>query len=528
MSILSGAAAAAEAVGEAFTKLIPSAGKVAEIFEVVGKNALYFSGVSDDLTKSLSSLSGLITGDIAKSLNSLADSLKVQINNFQELDRSIIQLGRGEGSRAYIESMKQQSFEAARLGVSLSTIIETNKKLLEGYNGAIIVSNRQAESFNNNRKAMVELIAFNEKFGVSQQDSIAVLNNFNNVLGGGTKAAQTFSDQLLIFSQKTGQSATKVFGEFNQNIERFSVLSADKAVSAFQKLELSAARTGQSISSVLTSVEKFDEIDTGFQAGGQLNRVLSFMGGSFDTFKAIQSDDEDRATMLYEAIAGVSDKYSQLQTSQAKRNFAKQLVESSGVDMKTVVGLLNKSTDLSKDLADISKMPIVSEEFTSKGREDAAMRLTTSDELKKLQGELFNLNPIIVSLSDNIKNNTERFTGFSVSFFKDLDSRLGPAIAKGGAEALLGATKVLATEAMNIPSKFEETLNNYHKTTKAQSEGIIAGNTNAIVGLNTLFKNGASVDVTGKIETTNGTVNLTGSKNPPANPAGAPFANATR
>jgi hypothetical protein len=499
-------------LGEQITKLIPGAGKVGELFGVMGKNALYFSGVSDGLTENLKSLAGVLSTDIATSLNSLADKLKVQINNFQELDRSIIQLGRGDSSRAFIDSMKKQSFEAARLGVSLETVIDINKKLLEGYSGAIIVSDRQAESFNNNRKAMMELVAFNEKFGVSQQDSITVLNNFNNVLGGGTKAAQTFSDQLLIFSQKTGQSATKVFGEFNQNIERFSVLSADKAVSAFQKIELSAARTGQSISAVLSSIEKFDDIDNGFQAGGQLNRVLSFMGGSFDTFAAIQASDEERATMLYQAISGVSDKYSQLQTDQAKRSFAKQLVESSGVDMKTVVGLLNKSTDLSKDLADISRMPIVSDSFTSSGREAAAMRLTTSDELKKLQTQLFDLNPIVITLSDNVKENTKSFTNFSVSFFKGLDSRLGPAIQNGGPQAFINATKAFIDEVVKLPSKFQDSMSNYKSSTKPETDGIIKGNTEAITNLRTLFKDGIKVDVSGKLETPTGVIPLSATK----------------
>jgi len=385
---------------------------------------------------------------------------------------------------------------------------------LTSYTGASLLTERQTQKFADNKKAITELVGFNQKFGVSQQDTIQILNLFNNTMGKGSLNVQQFSDSLLMFSEKTGQSAQKVFSDFNSNVDRFATVSADKAVASFEKLQMAAARTGQSVQGIISSIEKFDDIETGFQAGGQLNRVLSFMGGSFDTFKAIQASDEERAKMIYESISGVADKFQALQTDQARRSFAKQLVDSTGVDLKTVMGLLNKSTDLSADLADISKKPIVAGEFTEEGRRTAAIRATTADELKQVQGQLMDLNPLVVKLSGNMKDNTAAFTGFSANFFGDLDKKLGPAIAKGGVEGLMTAGKELFVSAKNLPSEFEKYMAIYRSKTKPEADSVIGGNTTAISGIKTsldaLNARPVKVEVSGVIAAPTGQINVNG------------------
>ena len=134
------------------------------------------------------------------------------------------------------------------------------------------------------------------------------------------------------------------------------------------------------------------------------------MGGSFDTFKAMQATDEERAQMLYTAIAQTGDRFQSLQTEQAKRAMVKQIAESSGLDPKTILGLLNKSTNLAEDVKELSMRPAVTEEFTDQGRRDAAMRATTVEQLGAIQDQLLNLNPAVGYLSDMVKANTERTT----------------------------------------------------------------------------------------------------------------------
>ena len=253
-------------------------------------------------------------------------------------------------------------------------------------------------------------------------------------MGGGTQAAISLSEQLEKFAKSTGQNANAVFTQFNSQLDRFSVLSSEKAVASFERIQMAAKRTGQPIGDVFNAVAKFDDIETGFQAGGQLNRVLSFMGGSFDTFKAMQATDEERAKMLYEAISGVGDKYSQLQTDQAKRAFATQLAKESGIDMRTVVGLLNKSTDLSKDIADISKKPLITEGFTDKERTETMVGLTTSKEFGEARDRLLEAGKAAQTLANNLRD-ADRVRGEQASiFYKGLDEKLLAPILSGNIE----------------------------------------------------------------------------------------------
>jgi hypothetical protein len=217
---------------------------------------------------------------------------------------------------------------------------------------------------------------------------------------------------MLKFADVTGQKADKVFGDFSKGLDRFAVMSSEKAIAQFEKLQATAARAGISMEGLVKGVQQFDDIDTAFEKGGQLNRVLSFMGGSFDTFKAFQADDDERARMMIEAISGVSEKYSQLQTDQARRNFARQISESTGgmFDMKQVVGILNKTSDLSKDLAEIGKMPLVTEGFTDKERTDKLVGLTTSAEFANVQDQLLGAGQAAQELAKNLRESSRQRT----------------------------------------------------------------------------------------------------------------------
>lgn len=459
----------------------------------INKASLAFSGISEKYQTAIENVINAVKSP-GKGLESLTNALKEQISQYQKLNIELIQLGRGRDSKAFIQEMRNQSFEAYKLGISLKDLTDINKSLLDSYTGAAQLTSRQTEEFNKNRSAISNLIGFNNKFNIDQGQSITLLNQFNNVMGGGTKAAQTFSDRLIIFSQKAGIPTNKVFESFNSNLDRFSALSADKATASFQKLQMAATRTGESVSNIITNIEKFDDIETGFETGGQLNRVLSFMGGSFDTFRAIQADDEERAQMLYESISSVGDQFRNLQTTQAKRSFAKQLQESSGLDIKTIYGLLNDSTNLAKDISEISKKPIVSDEFTEEGRRRAAMSLTTNDQLKEIQNQLFDLSPMVARLSNATHENTVAFTGFQQKFAQTLDDKLKPYFERGGIKDIPGFAKELAGQFKTIPSEFTKYMEDFRKQQPIR-DNIIAGNTTVMTNLNTTLSKGIKNDV---------------------------------
>lgn len=392
--------------------------KVGKEIEEVGKAFTGLYEKSNIAQLSLQVLTDVMNKDFAKAIGGITKELKGAADGAQLFQVELVKYGQ---DLSFQKAIGEQAFALASLGIKYSDLKKANTDLIDSYNASIRISDAQSKSFEDNRVAMSQLIAFNEKFGVTSAETIKVLDFTKNTMGGGTQQAIKFSEQLEKFADVTGQKVSKVFGDFTAGLDRFSVMSSENAIKQFEKIQATAARTGETFNNVLKSIEKFDEIDKGFEAGGQLNRVLSFMGGSFDTFAAIQADDAERARMIYEAISGVSDKYGQLTSDVAKRNFAKQIQEATGVDMKTVVGLLNKSTDLGKDIAEIGKMPLVTDAFTDKERTEKLTQLTTSKEFAVASGQLLEATKGIQVLADNLRVGSRGMAAQDTAIIKALD-----------------------------------------------------------------------------------------------------------
>jgi len=495
-------ATAIGAVGEKALGANTALGNLFGSVKTLGGAFLEYGGVTKQLQSNIEILGTLMKGDFNKAVTDLTTKLSDQIKTYQALDIQFAQLGRGENSKAYIENIRKQQYDAGRLGITLQDLVGVNQKLLTSYTGAIPLTQRQASAFESNSKELGILINFYGKLGVSQEESIKVFNTFNNTMIGGVREAQRFSDSLAIFAQTTGMSANKVFQDFNTNIDRFSVLGSEKAAASFQKLEMAATRLGKNVGDVIKSIEKFDDIETGFQTGGQLNRVLSFMGGSFDTFRAMQASDEERAQMLYEAISKVSSNYQTLQTTAAKRSFAKQIADSANMDLSTVLGLLNKSTNVAEDLSEIYKKPVVSEEFSDKGRERAAIRLSTTEQLGKIQGQMFELSPIVARLSEDMKANTAVATRLYLPTIEKIDEKYGKVFVNGGIAAFKQAGVDFYNDVKNLPTAINEIVKRYNDESKQKFDTIITNNTDAIRLISSTagaLAKGIDVRVTGEL-----------------------------
>lgn len=405
---------------------------VATAFEVLGIKADLLTGNINGVRDSFLKLAGvskqeeqvvavitdafsLKLGPALLKITTLIDGAALKAQKFQ------VELTKFGQDQTFQKSIAEQAQQLAFLGISYDNLKEANTALLTNYNASIAITDKSTKAFEENRKGLAQLSVFNKKFGIEYAETAKVMNFANDTMNIGAEGATKLSDTLLKFADETGQNANAVFTAFNTQLDRFAVLSSDKAVQAFERIQMTAKRTGQSVETVFNAIAKFDEIDEGFKTGGQLNRVLSFMGGSFDTFKAIQASDEERAQMLYESIAGVADKYSQLTTDQAKRSMARQIAESSGVDLKTVVGLLNKSTDLSRDIMDISKRPLVTEGFTEKERADKMVALSTREDFQNARDQLLEVTNAAQKLAISYREADKRLNMSAVQVYKKLD-----------------------------------------------------------------------------------------------------------
>ena len=218
------------------------------------------------------------------------------------------------------------------------------------------------------------------------------LNKLGNSVYNNVNQVGLFSDALLKFSRETGQPFSKVLQEFGTYSDRFiTAISSDKATQSFATLELLARRSGASVDKLVSSISKFDDIDEAFSTGGQLNRVLSYFGGSFDTLAAANASDEERAKMLLESISSISDKFSEVSNPQARRSMLKEIERSSGLPMETITGLLNKNNRLSEDLTAIMRTPVEVKpseiSYTQEQKKAMAMELTDMATINRIYEE---------------------------------------------------------------------------------------------------------------------------------------------
>jgi len=402
---------------------------------------------------------------------SLTDSISQQVVKYEEYR---IELTKASGANAkFIDTIKQESVELAKYGVTFGSLVDVNKKIAESYSQATFTSAQTRTEFEKNRKEVSQLISVNEKFGVGTDESIKLLNKLGNSVYNNVNQVGLFSDALLKFSRETGQPFSKVLQEFGTYSDRFiTAISSDKATQSFATLELLARRSGASVDKLVSSISKFDDIDEAFSTGGQLNRVLSYFGGSFDTLAAANASDEERAKMLLESISSISDKFSEVSNPQARRSMLKEIERSSGLPMETITGLLNKNNRLSEDLTAIMRTPVEVKpseiSYTQEQKKAMAMELTDKATINQIYEESIKMGPTISTIEKIFSANKRQYVETVVETGQQLDKLAGKLIREGNlqrAATIIEKTFNELNEKISSPTSFLGSI------TKAFSDG---------------------------------------------------------
>jgi hypothetical protein len=370
-------------------------------------------GVVEDVAKLVT---GGASGAVTDALNTMSGGLDSVSKAFQDNVTKVedwrISLTRASGAGStFIDQIRKEAYEANEYGVKLGKLVEVNVEVAKSISKAVFTSAQRRQDFEKDRKEIVELIAVNEKFGATSGQTTDLINKLGNAFGGDNGLnfnVTKFSDSLLKFSRETGQPFTRVLQEFSTYNDRFlqsvdkTPGSLQKATQGFANLELIAKRTNSSVSQLVGSISKFDDIDQAFSSGGQINRVLSYFGGSFDTLAAANASDEERAKMLMESISSIGDKFQQQMTNpQARRSILKELESATGLNTETLTGLLNKQTDLSKDINAIMRTPVpisATAGLAPEEKKKMAMDLTTMGEVTEIAKEQAFIGPITTAM----------------------------------------------------------------------------------------------------------------------------------
>ena len=267
--------------------------------------------------------------------NAMFNALNRTINRVEEFR---IQLNRlaVEDTRQFIVSLRRQNDALRGYGVTYGTLIKTTAAFRNNLNELT------ARTYGQNANRLRAVTAINERFGVTIGESVDFLNNLNKGFNISGRGADRFSRTLLNFARQTGQPFTRVFRDFNSSIGEFFVtLDSRKALERFTVFQQASRTLGTSVNNLLSVVDKFDTLEGGFEMGGQLNMLLSNLGGTFDAQRAVLMTRPERLRYLAETIAGVGGQVRGM-SELGQRAIIRQLSQTTGFDVGTIRQFIDK------------------------------------------------------------------------------------------------------------------------------------------------------------------------------------------
>lgn len=410
-------------------------------------------GVFEGLLEVASSVAKTVgASDVAAGIDAAKNATKdlnaVLNQGAATLEDYRIRLTKASGASSdFADKIREESKTFVDYGVSLEKLVGYNEQIVLSFNKAAFSSVQTREKFDLQRKELQNLIAFNDKFNVSSNQTIDLVNKLGNSVFNTVKEVGKFSDALWKFSRTTGQDFSKVLSEFNSYSDRFiqtySEANFDKGAQAFGNIELMAKRAGMSVDKLVGSISKFDDIDTAFSSGGQINRVLSYFGGSFDTLAAANASDEERAQMLFKSISDIGERFNQQMTNPAaRRAMLKELESATGFSSQQLVGLMNQNKSMAEDLKSLMEnpVPLKPEALPEEERKRQMLSVTSSEDVRKIQKELFELGPLTAALEKLQSNMKADALDRGKRFTTELDSVIHQVMDEGNVE---GAIKVI-------------------------------------------------------------------------------------
>ena len=271
-------------------------------------------------------------------LNGASGFMKVLnpvVSSVEKYRTGLVQIGVKDGPK-FLDQLSKQSAELSRYGVRLSVLVQAQNEFRQN------LAQLGDKTFPGNAAALNKLVAINERFGITTADSVSLINQLDIGFNVGGAQAKKFSDTLLKFAKDTGQPFNKIFGQFNQSIEKFMFnMDADQAMKKFTVFQQIARRMGADVGELVDLTEKFDELEGGMAFGGELNMLLASLGGSFDAVQATLMSQPERMQYIAEQIREVGGKIEGM-SELGQRAVLKQLQQTTGMKIGVLKSLIEK------------------------------------------------------------------------------------------------------------------------------------------------------------------------------------------
>jgi len=341
-------------------------------------------GMSEFEKAAVSAGKSLIGGQFLGAINEIATAITKAIDRVEELRIGFNKLGVEDG-RNLIRSLRTQQEALMGYGVSLETLTGITTNFRER------LSALAGKDFPDQEKALTRIAAVNERFGIGVYESTQLLNQLDTSFQMGVKSADNFNASLLNFAKQTGQPFKKVFDDFSSSVRAFNVeMDPNKALQKFTVFQQMARRLGTEIGTLTDLTDKFETIEGGMEFGGQLNMLLSNLGGSFNAVEATLMSQPERMQYIANQVAEVGDKIRGM-SDLGQRAILRQLSQTLGVDVGMIRSLINK--DKGADIDRFLKGTTSLSAMTAEEQRRMANEMTTRAEIvqqtnDKMVGEI--------------------------------------------------------------------------------------------------------------------------------------------
>jgi len=384
---------AAKESSSSFDDFVPAAidnigkliGGYSELEKAFGVTAKAFGDMVQDLKKTdkgSKDVGKTIGNFLVTTLNKLTSVLSNTITKIEEYRIGLEKAGVIE-SRKFLLSLREQQDQLLEYGITME-----NLKITVGEFRSDLAS-LVDKQFPSQEKQLIKIAAVNDRFGIGIQTSTNFLNIMDTQFQMSSNSAEDFNNKLLNFAKQTGQPFNKIFAEFTQSVSAFNVeMDPNKALQKFTVFQQMARRLGKDISTLTDLTDKFDTIEGGMEFGGNLNMLLSNLGGSFNAVEATLMEQPERMEYIANQVAEVGDKIRGM-SDLGQRAVLKQLAQTLGVDVAMVRSLIDKDKG-----ADISR-------FLQGTTDLSAMR---EDDIQKLAGSM-------TSRADMLKQENDMLIG---------------------------------------------------------------------------------------------------------------------
>jgi soluble cytochrome b562 len=333
-------------------------GKIAEFMEKFGGNKF-----ADFLTSQFGSF-----GNVA---STMIKASTVAVKGYEDLRKQILKTTNANND-FFFSLFNMQSEYAKSVGIS-------RKELFVEYDE---LSNQLAMRVDKDADKRLRNLALEsqklKKLGVTNtNDLYQTLNTQFNIMDD---KMHVVSRRLIQYATETSQSNDKVFKDFKESMDKFvSIFDVDELQKNFSTFQNLSRKTGISIGSLADQVMKFDDLSQGFEAGSNLNVVLSQLGSNFDTMYMTQIEDPaQRMEYLYDRLSAARDGFEKL-NGVAKRSMFNQLVQSTGMSQQDIKALLTSDKGKVSDIFARSRAGLGMEEISSANLDQKLSNIKTVD-----------------------------------------------------------------------------------------------------------------------------------------------------